>query len=1012
MAIIAKDEEERLPTLLESIGLTKKSKLKDAHVDYVVVCDTGSKDKTRKVAQEYGCHVIDFEWVFDFAAARQASFDAVPEWCDFVTWADCDDIIDGAEKMRQVCASVPDHLGGTMHRYDYAFDEAGNCICELWRERIVRNHRGLVWRLPVHEVLQETGELIRSSDVVWVHQLDLERERDERRNYEILKRAYKKQKDPRTIAYLGTEAMALGEFQEAIELFEEYLANPESSWEEERCQVAHKLSISYRQIDPPNLAEARGAAIRAQLARPDWADPFIDLAEIALREDRPDQALAYLDDAKRRGAPETLLIINPLDYTVQVELMRAAALIKTGQLEEAFKLSSDLVHVLPHRDDVKAQVEILRQKLKIQETEKLFLQLREILVRHDENAKAAALMECAPYFIEQEPAVAQARLDQRERALHRTDPQTYREYSGENPNETAFEAQQIPIPEAHQYIHRLHFLRRGLLDQVEGDEDRLKDLKVLDLSANDGWMAANLSDFGVGRIDCMDLNIDAVTRGRGRRADYPAMGDFICDDLHHAGEHFGNGQYDAVVCFETIEHVPDPQRLFNVMSELANENGRLYVSTPEGAYENGNVPGWATVEHKGHLRAIRPEQLAAWSGEAGVIENMEMEQGVMVSSVRVRPPKGRVVFYAGMATVAPEQILETGLGGSETALAKTAEHFARRGYDVRVYAGEGGGVRGDRVSVGDQTEANGQVLYLPATLWDPGESCDLFISSRVPEAFDRTIVANERALWLHDADYGDRLTPERLERATKVLVMSKFQLELLDEMYGIKDKALLTRNGIETGFFGGAAGPRQQRVVFSSSPDRGLDVLLEVWPLVLKQVPEAELHHTYAPVYHEYRKLYPHLQQFHNRIEELQKATTNVVAHDSLGQQQLAALYETARCWAYPSWNTIAQAPFPEISCISAMEAQAAGVVPVCLNYAALKETVVCGARVDIKQRSGKLTKPWKEEFAGCIIRALTDDAWFEKETAIGIEYASELDWSGVVDQWETALLSPALTLV
>jgi glycosyltransferase involved in cell wall biosynthesis len=94
------------------------------------------------------------------------------------------------------------------------------------------------------------------------------------------------------------------------------------------------------------------------------------------------------------------------------------------------------------------------------------------------------------------------------------------------------------------------------------------------------------------------------------------------------------------------------------------------------------------------------------------------------------------------------------------------------------------------------------------------------------------------------------------------------------------------------------------------------------------------------------------------------------------------------------------------------MEAQAAGVVPVCLNYAALKETVVCGARVDIKQRSGKLTKPWKEEFAGCIIRALTDDAWFEKETAIGIEYASELDWSGVVDQWETALLSPALTLV
>lgn len=474
LALIAKDEEKALPELLPSVL---------PHVDYAVLCDTGSTDKTKEVFRQQldvyhrAGHVVDFEWCHDFAAARQASYDALPDHVTWTVWADCDDVLVGAENLRRMAAECPPQVAGYLSPYLYAFDPAGNVICYLERERLVRRGIGERWQLPVHEVLKVPGQLVRSEAVRWVHKRDPEKG-NPTRNYEILVRdhdragAEGRPTDPRTLVYLGTECLALGKWDEAVAWLEEYLLA--GSWDEELCQAAHKLSLAHRaragEADDPAkvaqcLAQAETFAQRSIAYRPDFPDGYLDLAEIALRREDPAKALLFLDRAKALGAPQTLLITNPLDYSYQPLVLAGSALAKLGRTQEALEQVHAALQVTPGREDLQAEAFRLSEQVKVDETVKHVLALRELLVRHDENLKALQLLEAAPYYVEHHPAIHQARLDQREMVLHATDPAAYSSYYRANPNEAPFELQGVPIEEAHDRFARLLFLRRGLDDQ-------------------------------------------------------------------------------------------------------------------------------------------------------------------------------------------------------------------------------------------------------------------------------------------------------------------------------------------------------------------------------------------------------------------------------------------------------------------------------------------------------------------------------------------------------------------
>src|SRR5207249_480278 len=66
LCMIVRDEEPRLPSCLESIA---------PYVDEIVVVDTGSTDRTREVARDWGARVYEMPWPDSFAAARNQSLE-------------------------------------------------------------------------------------------------------------------------------------------------------------------------------------------------------------------------------------------------------------------------------------------------------------------------------------------------------------------------------------------------------------------------------------------------------------------------------------------------------------------------------------------------------------------------------------------------------------------------------------------------------------------------------------------------------------------------------------------------------------------------------------------------------------------------------------------------------------------------------------------------------------------------------------------------------------------------
>jgi len=120
LTLIARDEQENLPHCLQSArGL----------FDEIVVVDTGSKDRTKEIALEFGAKVFDFVWVDDFAAARNEALARATG--DYAFWLDADDVLDPPQReklqallgglgvkeqaayvVRCACDPAPDGTGG------------------------------------------------------------------------------------------------------------------------------------------------------------------------------------------------------------------------------------------------------------------------------------------------------------------------------------------------------------------------------------------------------------------------------------------------------------------------------------------------------------------------------------------------------------------------------------------------------------------------------------------------------------------------------------------------------------------------------------------------------------------------------------------------------------------------------------------------------------------------------------------------------------------------------------
>jgi glycosyltransferase involved in cell wall biosynthesis len=336
----------------------------------------------------------------------------------------------------------------------------------------------------------------------------------------------------------------------------------------------------------------------------------------------------------------------------------------------------------------------------------------------------------------------------------------------------------------------------------------------------------------------------------------------------------------------------------------------------------------------------------------------------------------------------PATMREHGIGGSETAIVEMARRLVRMGHRVRVYA-----------TPGPQNEGiYDGVEYRQSEEIESVSSADVLVAWRYAEMLEKVRGARLKLLWVHDVFAGNA-TSARLLLADKILALSNWHAEFLVEQHGIDRRQVhVTRNGIDLSRFDVRDVMRllvrdPHKVVNSSSPDRSWLSLLRLWPKVRERVPDATLHLFYG--FANWEKVARQNPAEKAKLDEIRALLASlegqgVFYRGRVDQKTLAREFLSAGVWAYPTW-------FTETSCISAMEAQAAGLALVTSPIAALKET--CPADSTYWVEGDWLSESYQERFADWLTAALVSVP--SRRHELQTRARERFSWDSVAREWE-----------
>jgi len=145
LCMIVKDEEEFLPTCLESV--------KD-YVDEIIIVDTGSKDNTVKIAKQYNARIYHHPWENSFSKARNYSLSYATS--DWILILDADEELERAEacKLKEV---ISDNEVNVIKLPVFYKPKGGANLSVSSSERIFRNYNNIHYEGIVHNALIYSG---------------------------------------------------------------------------------------------------------------------------------------------------------------------------------------------------------------------------------------------------------------------------------------------------------------------------------------------------------------------------------------------------------------------------------------------------------------------------------------------------------------------------------------------------------------------------------------------------------------------------------------------------------------------------------------------------------------------------------------------------------------------------------------------------------------------------------------------------------------------------------------
>ncbi|WP_144496873.1 tetratricopeptide repeat-containing glycosyltransferase family 2 protein [Bacillus toyonensis] len=239
LCMIVKNEDKTLDRCLQSVkGIP----------DEIIIVDTGSTDRTKEVAQKWTPHVYDFEWSYDFSAARNEAFRHATK--DYIFWLDADDILktEDAQKLQVLKNGLDSRIDAVSMKYHADFDAQGNVISSAVRFRLFKTTKRYTWVGIVHEHIEvSTTDLTIASDIIVAHQTH--NRKCSSRNLDLYEKylAGGNTLTPHDLFHYGRELLLHKRYKDAISIFEQYLASPYVD-DEIRIFTLNELTSCYNLI--------------------------------------------------------------------------------------------------------------------------------------------------------------------------------------------------------------------------------------------------------------------------------------------------------------------------------------------------------------------------------------------------------------------------------------------------------------------------------------------------------------------------------------------------------------------------------------------------------------------------------------------------------------------------------------------------------------------------------------------------------------------------------------------
>ena len=278
-----------------------------------------------------------------------------------------------------------------------------------------------------------------------------------------------------------------------------------------------------------------------------------------------------------------------------------------------------------------------------------------------------------------------------------------------------------------------------------------------------------------------------------------------------------------------------------------------------------------------------------------------------------------ILVYAGYAPFKWNYTfsLSNALGGSETAIASLTKNFPE---DYTIYVA--GNVEEEKVNNITYINLNNLNNLIKTTPFHT------IIVSRYLNFYElyRNFSAYQTYIWAHDITlygYGTDLSAESIltkwsSKITGCICQTEWHKGLfLSSFPQLKDKISTINNGINEHMFNSTQVKKViNRFIYTSCSERGLYKLVQLWPNILENLPDAEL---VISSYNDFPK-----SAEDNKIIEIINKTPSIKHVGKLNRTQLYNLMSTAEYWLYPSY-------FQETSCITSLELLASEVI--CLYY-------------------------------------------------------------------------------